>query len=106
MASGMATLGMPERGSTPDAVLALTRRFLAELHPGVAWIRPVTLDSALEKDLFEIYARGERRRVVDMRALLGPLGIPLTLAHASDPPAMLLWKARGRRGAVRPAIPA
>ena len=40
-----------ESGRTPESVLALTRRLLAELHPGVAWIRPVTLDSALERDL-------------------------------------------------------
>ncbi len=40
---------------------------LAELHPGAAWIRPVTLDSALEQDLgldslsrVELAARIER----------------------------------------------
>jgi len=42
---------LSEGGRTPDAVLALTRRLLAELHPGVAWIPPITLDSALEQDL-------------------------------------------------------
>jgi len=33
------------------AVLALTRQFLTELHPGAPRYRPVTLDSALERDL-------------------------------------------------------
>jgi len=42
---------IPEGGRTPEAVLSLTRQFLAESHPGAAWIRPVTLDSALEQDL-------------------------------------------------------
>jgi 1-acyl-sn-glycerol-3-phosphate acyltransferase len=51
MASRPAHPEEPEIGRTPEAVLALTRQLLAELHPGVAWIRPVALDSALERDL-------------------------------------------------------
>ncbi len=51
MAGKTAHHDLPEAGRTPDAVLALTRQFLAELHPGTAWIRPITLDSALEQDL-------------------------------------------------------
>jgi 1-acyl-sn-glycerol-3-phosphate acyltransferase len=35
----------------PDAILALTRRFLAELHPDTPRSRQVTLNSALESDL-------------------------------------------------------
>jgi acyl carrier protein len=52
---------------TPETVLSLTRQFLAELHPGAAWIRPGTLDSSLERDLgldslsrVELAARSER----------------------------------------------
>jgi acyl carrier protein len=51
MAGRTAQLDIPEGGQAPDAVLALTRQFLAELRPGAAWIRPVKLDSALERDL-------------------------------------------------------
>jgi uncharacterized protein (DUF58 family) len=64
------------------------------VHHGPSFARPPR--TQLEKDLFEVYARGERRRAIEMRALLKPLGVPLTLAHASDPPATLLWKNRGR----------
>ena len=67
MAGRTAHHDFPKGGRTPDAVLALTRVFLAELHPGTAWIRPVTLDSALEQDLgldslsrMELAARMER----------------------------------------------
>ena len=67
MAGRTAHHDFPEGGRTPDAVLALTRVFLAELHPGTARIRPVTLDSALEQDLgldslsrVELAARIER----------------------------------------------
>jgi uncharacterized protein (DUF58 family) len=55
----------------------------------------------LEKDLFEVYARGERRRAEEMRALLAPIGVSLAVATASEAPSMLLWKARGRRGGGR-----
>ncbi len=41
----------PGGGQTPEAVLEATRQFLAELHPGVARTRPITLDSSLERDL-------------------------------------------------------
>ena len=51
MAGRTAHPGISEAGQTQEAVLALTRQFLAELHPGAAWIRPVKLDSALERDL-------------------------------------------------------
>jgi len=36
---------------TEEAVLALTRKFLAELHPGAPRSRPLTLDSTLDRDL-------------------------------------------------------
>src|SRR5512141_3182816 len=67
MAGRAALRDLTGGGRTPAAVLALTRQFLAELHPGAAWIRPVTLDSALEHDLgldslsrVELAARIER----------------------------------------------
>jgi len=51
MAGRTALHDIPEGGRTPDAALALTRQFLAELHPGAPRTRQVTLDSALERDL-------------------------------------------------------
>jgi acyl carrier protein len=51
MAGRTALPETPAAGRTPEAVLSLTRQFLTELHPGAAWIRPVTLDSTLEQDL-------------------------------------------------------
>ena len=38
-------------GAAPEAVLEAIGRFLAALHPGVARIHPVTLDSSLDRDL-------------------------------------------------------
>src|SRR5574340_1477837 len=40
-----------QRKETQAAALDLTREFLRELHPGARERRPVTLDSALERDL-------------------------------------------------------
>jgi 1-acyl-sn-glycerol-3-phosphate acyltransferase len=67
MAGRTAGSDLPNSGRTPETVLALTRRFLAELHPGATWIHPVTLDSVLERDLgldslsrVELAARIER----------------------------------------------
>jgi 1-acyl-sn-glycerol-3-phosphate acyltransferase len=88
-------------------VLALTRQFLAELHPGGPHSRPVTLDSALERDLgldslsrVELAARIERGvggslperslgEAVTLRDLLTALqeapGIPPAAAQAAMP---------------------
>ncbi|MDQ3033379.1 MAG: DUF58 domain-containing protein, partial [Myxococcota bacterium] len=54
--------------------------------------------TGLEKDLFEVYARGERRREDEMRGLLAPFGVAVSPARADDAPSMLLWRARPRRG--------
>ena len=51
MAGRAAHRDLPAGGDAPESVLALTRQFLAELHPGEAWNRAVTLDSSLERDL-------------------------------------------------------
>ncbi len=73
MADATGHRDIPERGRTPDAALALTRQFLAELHRGAPWTRPVTLDSALERDLeldslsrVELAARLERAFAVNL----------------------------------------
>ena len=95
----------PDHGRTPESVLALTRHLLAELHPGVAWIRPVTLDSALERDLgldslsrVELAVRVERAfgvtlpekalaEVVTLRDLLAALRDAPDLSSAAAPAA-------------------
>ncbi len=43
-----------------------------------------------ERLVFDVYARGERRRVVDMRTLLGALGVRVITLRASDSPATAL----------------
>lgn len=65
------------------------------VHEGPSFARPP--QSPLEKVLFEIYARSERRRITEMRTMLYALGVALTCARSSDPPAMLLWKGRSER---------
>jgi uncharacterized protein (DUF58 family) len=52
-------------------------------------------DEPLEKTLYSIYARGERRRQEAMRALLGPLGVHVRVVTDKDPPA--LWLGASRR---------
>jgi 1-acyl-sn-glycerol-3-phosphate acyltransferase len=47
----MAHRDIPGDRGTAAAALAVTRQFLAELHPGASRTRLVTLDSALERDL-------------------------------------------------------
>ena len=87
----------PESGRTPEAVLALTRQLLAELHPGVAWIRPVALDSALERDLgldslsrVELAVRVERAFAVSLpeKALAEIVTLRDLLAALQEAPAI------------------
>lgn len=69
------------------------------VHDGTSFAKPPV--SGLERDLFAVYARGERRREREMRALLAPLGVAIASATRDDAPAMLLWKARSKRGMRR-----
>jgi len=91
---------------TASAALALTRQFLAELHPG-ALRRPITLDSALERDLgldslsrVELAVRIERAfgvtlpeqtlgGAVTLRDLL--VAAPGTLPSATQPALPAAW---------------
>jgi len=57
--------------------------------------------TAAERLVFDVYARGERRRVVDMRTLLGSLGARVIVVRASEAPATVL--APLERGARRAA---
>lgn len=71
------------------------------VHDGTTFARTPT--GPLETDLFSVYARGERRREREMRTLLAPLGVSISVATRADAPAMLLWKARSKRGMRRTA---
>ena len=43
-----------------------------------------------ERLVFDVYARGEKRRVRDMQTVLGPLGVRLFVVKATDSPALTL----------------
>jgi 1-acyl-sn-glycerol-3-phosphate acyltransferase len=88
------------------AVLSLTRRFLAELHAGAQGDRPLTLDSALERDLgldslsrVELGARIERAlgATLPEQALVGAVTLG-DLVNA-------LKHAPGRHAATPAALP-
>jgi uncharacterized protein (DUF58 family) len=57
---------------------------------------------ALGASLWDVYARGEVRRMDDMTALLAPLGVRVVTARATDAPAAVLSRAieRARRRAA------
>lgn len=57
---------------------------------------------ALGSVLWDVYARGEARRVADMQTLLAPLGVRVVVVGAGDPPASSLSRAieRARRRAA------
>jgi uncharacterized protein (DUF58 family) len=57
--------------------------------------------SAVEKTVFDVYARGEKRRTADVRTLLVPLGVRVHVMRASDSAATAL--APLERGARRAA---
>ena len=46
--------------------------------------------TSAERVVFDVYARGERRRVADVRALLGPLGVRVIPIGATQSPATVL----------------
>lgn len=53
-----------------------------------------TPEDPLERDVFLVYARSERRRIEEMRALLAPLGVPVLRATAEDRPGLVLARAQ------------
>jgi uncharacterized protein (DUF58 family) len=52
---------------------------------------------SVEKIVFDVYARGERRRVLDMRTLLGALGVRVISIRASESAATVLAALEGGR---------
>jgi 1-acyl-sn-glycerol-3-phosphate acyltransferase len=93
---------------SPAAVLEATRQFLAELHPGISRIRPVTLDSSLEGDLgldslSRVELAGRMERTFGVHIPEGALGNALTVR---DLVSVLEPSSRVPSGAARAAIPA
>lgn len=85
---------------TPDALLGPLR--VARLRGHTITI--VVLDSTsfvtpddtpLARQVYDIYARGERRRARDVAALVRPLGVRLKVVLHSESPALALARARG-----------
>lgn len=54
-------------------------------------------DDPVERDVFLVYARAERRRIEEARALLAPLGVPVVRATAEDRPGLVLVRAQTAR---------
>lgn len=93
-------LGDPEPVFQAVKLLRMHKHQVSFVVPdGTSFAKPPA--TPLDKDLFEVYGRGERRRASEMRSMLVPLGVSLTVARAGDPPALLLHKSRSRGSGMR-----
>jgi uncharacterized protein (DUF58 family) len=63
------------------------------LVPDAASFHPRPKTAALQGQLWDIYVRGESRRLADMTSLLVPLGVRVAIARASDSPVWSLSRA-------------
>jgi uncharacterized protein (DUF58 family) len=63
---------------------------------GVSFVAPPSTE--LAQRLYDVYARGERRRVEDVRALVAPLGVEVSVVGRDRPAALAISAGRGRRG--------
>jgi len=63
------------------------------LAPDAASFHPRPKAPALQAQLWDIYARGEARRLADMTTLLAPLGVRVSIARATDSPVWALSRA-------------
>lgn len=52
-------------------------------------------EGGVDRDVFMVYARAERRRIDEARAKLAPLGVPLLRATGADRPGLVLARAGG-----------
>ncbi|HEY8427651.1 MAG TPA: hypothetical protein VIL20_04725, partial [Sandaracinaceae bacterium] len=83
----------------PDELVAAVKLLRAHGH-GVSIVAPDGATFAdepvdpLERDVFRVYARAERRRIEDARALLAPFGVPVLRATADDRPGLVLVRAQ------------
>jgi uncharacterized protein (DUF58 family) len=83
----------------PEALLAACK--LLRLHghsvslvvPDATTFVSVPADP-LERDVYSVYARAERRRFEEARSSFGPIGVPVLRASADDNPALVLMRAR------------
>ncbi len=51
-------------------------------------------EDPVERSVYDVYARSERRRIEDARALLAPLAVPVLRATADDKPGLVLVRAQ------------
>ena len=94
-------LGDPEPFVAAIKYLRLRGHAVVVVAPDATTFAPAPT-TPLERELFDVYARGERRRAGDMRALLAPLGVRVVAVSAGEPAAFVLARAEGR-GARRAA---
>ncbi len=87
----------------PDALLSALRLLRARGHrvsillpDGVSFLEPP--DSELTQRLFDVYARGERRRAADVRTLVAPLGVQVVVVSRERPAALAIASMGGRPG--------
>lgn len=85
----------------PDPLLSAVRLLRARGHrvsllvpDGVSFVEPPKTE--LEQKLFDIYARGERRRAVDVRTLVMPLGVEVVVVGRDRPAALAIASMTGR----------
>jgi len=86
----------------PDPLLSALRLLRARGHrvrvlmlDAVSFIEPPRTE--LNQKLYDVYARGERRRADDMRSLLVPLGVDVNVVRRSRPAALALLPQGSRR---------
>lgn len=87
----------------PDALLTALRLLRSRGHrvsilfpDGVSFLEPP--DSELTQRLFDVYARGERRRAADVRALVAPLGVQVVVVSRERPAALAIAAIGARSG--------
>ena len=87
-------LGDPEPLRSAIKLLRLHGHALALIVPDATSFAP-TPATELARDVFQVYARGERRRLEEARALLTPLGVSVVAARADDKPGLVMARALG-----------
>jgi uncharacterized protein (DUF58 family) len=93
--------GVGEAETLVSAVrlVRLHRHSLAFVVPDAASFAP-SPTTALERHLFQVYSRSEKRRTEDARELLGRTGVPVLVAHKNDSPALVVARAQQLRRAA------
>lgn len=92
-------MGAAEELAATVKLLRLHGHFVSLVIPDGTTYVPVPEDP-VERDVYRVYARVERRRIEDARALLAPLGVPVLRATADDKPGVVLARAHSTRRAA------